>query len=112
MKPVTVLVDNLRFLCHQNPGEWSPSKTATDYSQHSWINPTILKNQKDSYEKTALKTTEKMTDKDLGIEGSRKWIKLVNEKGSGKRVEFLRVDKCQVELVLSHLIGANICHRF
>ena len=62
MKPVTVLVDNLRFLCHQNPGEWSPSKTATDYSQRSWINPTILKNQKDSYEKTALKTTEKMTN--------------------------------------------------
>ena len=39
-------------------------------------------------------------------------FQLVNEKGSGKRVKFLRLKELQVEFVLYHLIGANICHIF
>ena len=53
-----------------------------------------------------------MTDKDLGYDSSRKWVQLVNEKGSGKRVKFLRLKELQVELVLYHLTGVNICHVF
>ena len=66
MKLITVLADNLRFVYHWSSGEPS-SEIENDYSQPSLINPAILKNQKESYRETALKRTEKMTEKDLGI---------------------------------------------
>ena len=66
MKPITVLIDNLRFVCPWSSGEPS-SETESDYSQPSLINPAIPKNQKESYKETALKTTEKMTEKDMEI---------------------------------------------
>ena len=66
MKPITVLADNLRFVYHWSSGEPS-SEIESDYSQACLINPPILQNQKESYKETALKRTEKMTEKDLGI---------------------------------------------
>ena len=70
MKPITVPVDNLKFVCHWSSGE-SSSEIENDYSQPSLIDPAIPKNQRKSYKETALKTAEKVTEKDLGIEGSR-----------------------------------------
>ena len=78
MKPITVLVDNIRFVCR-----WSSVEPSSETE-------------------SALKTTEKMTEKDLGIEGSRKRVKLVKEKGSAKKVKFLRIGECQ--LFLPHQI--------
>ena len=85
MKPITVLVDTLRFVCCQNSGETSSSETESDFWQWSLINPAILKTQKESSNETAFKTTEKMTDKSLKIEGSRKRVGLIKEKSSGEK---------------------------
>ena len=97
MKPITALIDNLRFVHHWSSGEPS-SETESDFSQPSLTDPAILKNQKESYKETALKTTEKMTEKDLEIDGSRMRVKLVTEKGSAKKVRFPgpRIDKFQL----------------
>ena len=47
MKPITVLIYNLRFVRHWSSGE--PSlETESDNSQPSLTNPGILKNQKES----------------------------------------------------------------
>ena len=100
MKPITVLIDNLRFVCRWSSGEPS-SETESDYSQPSLINPAILKNQKESQKETALKTTEKMTEKDLEIDGSRKRVKLVTEKGSAKRSKISKTKDRQVPVVSS-----------
>ena len=83
MKPITALIDNLRFVHHWSSGEPS-AETESDFSQPSLTDPAILKNQKESYKETALETTEKMTEKDLEIDGSRMRVKLVMEKGSAK----------------------------
>ena len=102
IKPVTVLVGNLKLTCCWSSGKSSSSETETDYSQPSLINPAILKNQKQSYKETALKIIEKMTEKFLGVEDSRKRVKLFKGKGSGKKVNFLRIDESQ--LFLPHQI--------
>ena len=44
IKPITVAVDNLRFVSCWSSGETSSSETETDYSQLSLINPAIVKN--------------------------------------------------------------------
>ena len=111
MKPITLLIDNLRFVCRWSSGEPS-SETESDYSQPSLINPAILKNQKESYKETALKTTEKMTEKDMEIEGSRKRVKLVKEKGSAKKSKISKTKDRQVPVVssASALVGKIIGH--
>ena len=83
MKPITVVIDNLRFVHHWSSGEPS-SETESDFSQPYLFDLAILKNQKEPYRETALKTTEKMTEIDLEIDGSRMRVKLVTEKGSAK----------------------------
>ena len=103
MKPITVLADNLRFVYHWSSGEPS-SEIESDYSQACLINPPILQNQKESYKETALKRTEKMTEKDLGIQGSRKRVKLVKDKGSPKKKKKCKISKDrQVPVVSSAL---------
>ena len=111
MKPITVLIDNLRFVCRWSSGEPS-SETESDYSQPSLINPAILKNHKESYKETALKTTEKMTEKDMEIEGSRKRVKLVKEKGSAKKSKISKSKDRQVPVVssASELVGKIVDH--
>ena len=46
MKPITVVIDNLRFVGHWSSGEPS-SEAESDCSQSFLINPAILKNQKE-----------------------------------------------------------------
>ena len=53
MKPVAVHVDNLKLVCHWSSGEPS-SEIENDYSQPSLIAPAIPKNQRKSYQETAL----------------------------------------------------------
>ena len=84
MKPITVFVDNLRFVCRWSSGEPYSFKNDTDCSQPFLINTAILKNKRELYKETALKT-EKMTGKYLGIDSSRKQGKLLNEKDSAKK---------------------------
>ena len=55
-----------------------------------------------------------MTEKDLGIEGSRKWVKVVQEKDAAKKknaVKFPKIDKClPVVSSTSDLIDKIIDH--
>ena len=60
MKPIAILVDNLRLVCSENSGEPSSSQTETGYSQCSIINTAILKNQKNSYKETLGKQHKKL----------------------------------------------------
>ena len=57
-----------------------------------------------------MKTTEKITEKDLGIEGSRKRVKLVKEKGSAKKCKISKDRQVSFVSSASDLAGKIIDH--